>query len=329
LPLWETFEKHTFALKGSMERSHTRRVAVLQGHLAPSAPCLPSIIPRPAAGATGKPLLDGQVAIITGSGQGIGEAAAFLFADNGAKLVITDLDKAKSDKVADTIKAKGGQAISVPGDVTDPAFPEHLMKQTIDAFGRLDIIVNNAGYTWDGVIHRMTDKQWDAMLLVHNTAPFRIIRAATPYMRDAAKTEIEKTGSASPRSIINISSTSGIHGNAGQINYATAKMGVVGLTKTVAKEWGMFNIRCNAIAFGWINTRLTAAKGSDNFIEVDNQKVQLGIPGRPNTPDATAHIPLRRAGSVADAAGSVLLLASPHASYVTGHCLEVTGGVGI
>eukprot|EP01087_Luapelamoeba_hula_P012933 TRINITY_DN3659_c0_g1_i1.p2 TRINITY_DN3659_c0_g1~~TRINITY_DN3659_c0_g1_i1.p2 ORF type:complete len:202 (+),score=36.31 TRINITY_DN3659_c0_g1_i1:300-905(+) len=201
------------------------------------------------------------------------------------------------------------------------------MKQTIDAFGGLDILVNNAGYTWDGVIHRMTDKQWDAMLLVHNTAPFRLIRAATPYMREAGKSEIEKTGSARPRSIINISSTSGIHGNAGQINYATAKMGIVGLTKTVAKEWGMFNIRCNAIAFGWINTRLTQAKGSDNFIEVDKQKVQLGVPSRPDA--ATNMIPLKRSGTVDDAAGSILLLASPHASYITGHTLEVTGGVGI
>jgi 3-oxoacyl-[acyl-carrier protein] reductase len=311
--------------------SSARRVAVLQAHLAPAPLVGPSLIPGLVTGTVHKPLLDGQVAIITGSGQGIGEAAAYLFADNGAKLVITDLDKAKSDHVADTIKAKGGQAISVPGDVTDPSFPDYLMKQTIEAFGRLDIIVNNAGYTWDGVIHRMTDKQWEAMLLVHNTAPFRIIRAASPYMRDAAKEEIEKTGKASPRCIINISSTSGIHGNAGQINYATAKMGVVGLTKTVAKEWGMFNIRCNAIAFGWINTRLTAAKEKDNVIVVDNQKIQLGIPGggRGGGPDATAHIPLRRAGQVDDAAGSILLLASPHASYITGHCLEVTGGVGI
>jgi len=173
----------------------------------------------------------------------------------------------------------------------------------------------------------MTDKQWEAMLLVHNTAPFRLIRAATPYMRDVAKEELEKTGKAKPRSIINISSTSGLHGNAGQINYSTAKMGVVGMTKTVAKEWGMFNIRCNAIAFGLINTRLTQEKTSDNFIEVDNKKVSLGIPSSAGrTVDS---IPLRRAGSVEDAAGSVLLLASPFSSYITGHTLEVTGGVGI
>jgi len=168
------------------------------------------------------------------------------------------------------------------------------------------------------------------MLLVHNTAPFRLIRAASPYMRDVAKEELERTGKAKPRSIINVSSTSGIHGNAGQINYSTAKMGVVGMTKTVAKEWGMFNIRCNCIAYGRINTRLTAAKDSGNFIEVDGQKVQLGIPRPATENDALlASIPLRRAGTVQDAAGAMLLLASPYSAYVTGHCLEVTGGVGI
>jgi len=173
----------------------------------------------------------------------------------------------------------------------------------------------------------MTDKQWDAMLLVHNTAPFRLIRAAAPYMREVAKEEIEKTGKAQPRCIINISSTTGLHGNAGQINYATAKMGVVGMTKTVAKEWGMFNIRCNAIAFGWINTRLTQEKTAENFIEVDNKKVALGIPG--GGVRNVDHIPLKRPGSVEDAAGSLLMLASPYTAYVTGHTLEVTGGAGI
>ncbi|KAL6057152.1 putative Shortchain dehydrogenase/reductase SDR [Balamuthia mandrillaris] len=197
-------------------------------------------------------------------------------------------------------------------------------------FGALDILVNNAGYTWDGVIHRMTDKQWDAMLLVHNTAPFRLIRAAAPYMRDVAKQEIEKNGAAKPRCIINISSTSGLHGNAGQINYATAKMGILGLTKTVAKEWGPFNIRCNAVAFGFIATRLTGDKAKDNFIEVDGKKVSLGIPGTLRSRESVADSnPLRRIGSPADGAGAILLLALPYADYITGHCLEATGGAGI
>jgi len=304
-----------------------QRVAVLSQQFQQAAGPSPSSSLAPCSTSTQGHLLDGQVAIITGSGQGIGEASAYLFAQQGAKVVVADLDKEKAEKVAAAIRAKGGQALAVPGDVTDPQYPEHLMKETIKAFGQLDILVNNAGYTYDGVIHRMTDKQWDAMLLVHNTAPFRLIRAAAPYMRDVAKEEMEKTGSAKQRCIINISSTSGLHGRAGQINYATAKMGVLGMTKTVAKEWGMFNIRCNAIAFGWINTRLTQDKTKDNFIEVDNKKVALGIPG--GGVRSLDDTPLRRPGTVDDAAGSILLLACPYSSYITGHCLEVTGGTGI
>lgn len=194
-------------------------------------------------------------------------------------------------------------------------------------WGKLHILVNNAGYTWDGVIHRMSDRQWEAMLAVHNTAPFRLIRAAAPHMRDAAKKEQEQKGRAKPRCIINISSTSGLHGNAGQANYATAKMGVIGLTKTVAKEWGQFNVRCNAVAFGTIETRLTGAKEKGEHILVDGKKVALGIPAAVQRD--FGHIPLRRAGSPEEAAGAVLMLASPHASFITGHCLEVTGGMGI
>jgi len=174
----------------------------------------------------------------------------------------------------------------------------------------------------------MTDAQWEAMLKVHNTAPFRVIRAAAPYMREVAKKELEKGATQEPRCIINISSTSGLHGNAGQANYSTAKLGVVGLTKTVAKEWGMFNIRCNAIAFGFVNTRLTQSKNKGAFIQVDGKQVKLGIP-EAGQKDMTANIPLRRAGDVEEAAGAILLMASPHASYITGHTLEVTGGMGI
>jgi len=309
-----------------MERV-TRRIALINEHLSVPRHDVNSQT-QECSGTDSRGLLKGQVAIITGSGQGIGEATAKLFAEEGAKVVVTDLDKAKSDKVAADIRSSGGEAISVPGDVTDPLFPDHIIKETIKAFGELHILVNNAGYTWDGVIHRMTDKQWDAMLLVHNTAPFRLIRAASPYMRDAGKKEMDETGHAKPRSIVNVSSTSGLHGNAGQINYATAKLGIVGLTKTVAKEWGSFNIRCNAVAFGRIETRLTGAKEKGNFIEVGGQKVSLGIPQQ-MLGNAVDMIPLKRAGSAREAAGGILMLASPHASYITGHCLEVTGGVGI
>jgi len=281
------------------------------------------------AGARGR-ILEGQVAIITGSGQGIGEAAARLFAEQGAKVVVTDIDAKKSGAVADAINASGGQAISVPGDVTDAKFPDRIIKATIDAFGKLNILINNAGYTWDGMAHKITDEMWDAMLKVHNTAPFRLIRAAAPWMRDAGKAESDAGKPVENRVIINISSTSGLHGNVGQANYATAKMGIVGLTKTIAKEWGPFGVRCNTIAFGYVETRLTQAKDKGAFMEVNGKKVALGIPGRdPSNASANAGLPLRRSASALEAAGSMLILASPYASYITGHTLEVTGGAGI
>jgi len=273
-------------------------------------------------------LLRDQVAIVTGSGQGIGEATAVLFAKEGAKVVVTDIDEKKSNSVKDKIIAEGGQAVSVPGDITDSSFPEKLIDATIKAFGKINVIVNNAGFTWDGMLHKMTDKQWDTMLLVHNTAPFRIIRAAAPYMRDEAKKEMDRNGVAQPRSIVNVSSTSGLHGNIGQANYATAKMGILGLTKTVAKEFGMFGIRCNSIAFGLIETRLTQAKEQGQSIQVGDAKVALGVPGGQRE-GREVFIPLRRTGQPSEAAASVLFLASPLSSYVTGHCLEVTGGAGI
>jgi len=310
--------------------SHHRRIQVLSSHLTPTVEASDSLAAVPTASSGG--LLAGQVAIITGSGQGIGEAAAKLFAKEGAKVVVTDLDAAKAKSVVDAIESAGGQAIAVPGDVTDAAYPEKLIKETIAAFGKINIIVNNAGYTWDGVVHTMTDQQWEAMLKVHNTAPFRIVRAAAPYLRDAAKKELQEKGATQEnRVIINISSTSGLHGNPGQANYSTAKLGIVGFTKTIAKEWGQFNIRSNAIAYGFINTRLTQAKSKGASIEVEGKTVKLGIPQGvdDSSPDKLAHIPLRRAGNVDEAAGAILMLASPYASYINGHCLEVTGGMGI
>ncbi len=272
---------------------------------------------------TGK-LLDGQVAIITGGGRGIGAAAASLFAAHGAKVVVSDKDAEPTSSKVDEIKKAGGQAIGVPGDVTDPKFPDKLISSTIDAFGKLNIIVNNAGYTWDGMLHKMTDEQWQAIMDCHTTGPFRIIRASAPHMREAAKAD----GGKEPRAIVNVSSTSGLHGNVGQINYACAKLGIVGLTKTVAKEWGPFGIRCNAIAFGFIETRLTDAKEKGETIKVGDKDIAIGIPeGMRNLGNRT--IPLQRAGTPMEAAGGIFFLASPLAAYVTGHCLELTGGAGI
>jgi len=272
-------------------------------------------------------MLFNQVSIITGSGQGIGQRCAELFAKEGSKVIVTDIDAAKSDAVANGILKAGGTASSFPGDIMDPEFAQRLIEHTIKTFGKINNIINNAGFTWDGVIHKMSDKQWNTIIECHNTAPFRIIRAAAPYLREPAKEEISKGLTPESRCIINISSISGTHGNAGQINYSTAKMGILGLTKTVAKEWGFLGIRCNCIAFGTILTRLTQAQTSTSTIEVAGEKIGIGIPAANVSKDAfKATVPLERAGTVDEAAGSILMLCSPLASYITGQCLEVTGG---
>lgn len=273
-------------------------------------------------------LLDGQTAIITGAGRGIGAASARLFAEHGAKVVVSDLDIEPAKAVAHDIRQSGGDAVYVCGDITDSGFPEILISEAIEKYGTINIIVNNAGYTWDGMLHKMSDKQFSAMLEVHNMGPFRLIRAAAPHMREGAKKEKADGTAFEPRCIVNVSSTSGLHGNIGQVNYSTANMGLVGMTKTIAREWGAFGIRCNAVAFGFIDTRLTQERKSSESIDVDGQQVQLGIPGKLRE-TIRAIIPLGRAGTVEEAAGAILFLACPLASYITGHTLEVTGGMGI
>src|SRR5215470_16590295 len=269
-------------------------------------------------------LLVGKSAIITGSGRGIGKSIAKLFADHGASVVINDLDGEVAEATAKEIGDAGGRAVVCAGSVTDVEFPDRLVKTAAESFGGIDIIVNNAGYTWDAVIQNMTDEQWYAMIDVHLTAPFRIIRAATPYMREAAKQEIAE-GKRVHRKIINVSSTSGVSGNPGQVNYSAGKMGIIGVTKTMAKEWGRFNINVNAVAYGFIETRLTQAKEKQEKIEREGKEVELGIPETMRQMSAR-FIPLGRAGTPEEAAGPVLFLASPLSDYVTGHCVLVTGG---
>jgi 3-oxoacyl-[acyl-carrier protein] reductase len=269
-----------------------------------------------------------QVVVITGAGRGIGAAAAKMFAEAGAQVVVNDLDPEPAESVVAEIKEAGGDAIAVAGDVTAPDFPDRLLRVTIDTYGKINVLVNNAGYTWDGMSHKITDEQWEAILAVHVSAPFRLIRAAAPYMREPAKAEKKAGGPIEPRCIVNVSSTSGLHGNIGQANYATAKMGVIGLTKTIAKEWGAFGIRCNTVAFGFTDTRLTQSKEKGATIEVGGQEVALGIPDQIRQM-APMRIPLGRAATPEEAAGGILLMASPLASFITGHTLEVTGGAGI
>lgn len=270
-------------------------------------------------------MLDGKVAILTGSGRGIGAAAAKLFAAEGALVVVSDLDPAPAEETAAAIRNAGGQAIVLAGDVTSADFPARLIQATLDTYHGLDIIVNNAGYTWDAVIQNMTDQAWTAMLDVHVTAPFRILREASQFIRESAKKEQAANGRANPRKVVNVTSVSGVYGNAGQANYSTAKAGVTGLTKTLAKEWGRYNVQVNCVCYGFIETRLTAAKEQAEKVVRAGQEIQLGVPDQMRQM-APMLIPLGRPGTPEEAAGPMLFLASPLANYVSGIVLEVTGG---
>ena len=266
-------------------------------------------------------VLDGRAAIVTGSARGIGRATAELFAEQGARVLINDLDGDVAEQAASEI---AGDTAVFGGDLTQPGVPDQLVQKAVDEFGQLDIVVNNAGYTWDGVAHKMTDEQFQAMLEIHTVVPFRIIRAAAPHLRDPAKKEREE-GREVFRKIVNVSSISGTMGNAGQVNYSAAKAGVVGLTKTLAKEWGQFKVNVNAVAFGFIETRLTASKEEGGKIEMEGREIQLGIPEQMRAM-ASMMIPLGRPASPEEAAGPVFFLCSPWANYVHGQVLNVTGG---
>ena len=270
--------------------------------------------------------LDGKVAIVTGSGRGIGQAIALKLAGDGARVVVNDLDDAPAKETVALIEAGGGEAVVCAGSVTEDGFAERFVGTAVDAYGGLDIVVNNAGYTWDTVIQKMTDEQWDAILDVHLRAPFRILRAAQPVISSAVKAARE-TGRPVPcRKVVNIASVAGLGGNAGQVNYAAAKAGVTGLTKTLAKEWGRYNVTVNTVAFGFISTRLTAAAaGGDGTIDVEGRQIKVGV-----NPDllaaAEAGIPLGRAGSPEEAAGAVYLLCIPESDYVSAQTLVCGGG---
>jgi len=266
-------------------------------------------------------VLDGKAAIVTGSARGIGRATAELLAEQGARVLINDLDADVAEQAASEIQ---GETAVFGGDLTKPGVPDELVQKAVDDFGQLDIIVNNAGYTWDGVAHKMSDDQFQAMLDIHTVVPFRVVRAAAPHMRDPAKQEREE-GREVFRKIVNVSSISGTMGNAGQVNYSAAKAGVVGLTKTLAKEWGQLKVNVNAVAFGFVETRLTAAKEEGGKIEMEGQEIPLGIPEQMRSM-AAAIIPLGRPASPQEAAGPVFFLCSPWANYVHGQVLNVTGG---
>jgi 3-oxoacyl-[acyl-carrier protein] reductase len=271
--------------------------------------------------------LDGKVAIVTGSGRGIGREIALRLARDGARVVVNDIDEAPALETIALVRELGSDAVACTGDVSAPDFGERIVKTALDAFGDAHIVVNNAGYTWDSVIQKMSDEQWDAILDVHLKAPFRILRAFFAHLKAAVEAEA-KDGRRVVRKVVNISSTSGVNGNAGQSNYAAAKSGINGLTKTLAKEWGRYNVTVNSVAFGYIQTRLTQPlqEGESGKIEVQGREVKIGVQaGR--IAALSQMIPLGRGGTAEEAAGSVYLFCSPDSDYVSGQTLVVSGGL--
>ncbi|MBB5166727.1 SDR family NAD(P)-dependent oxidoreductase [Mycobacterium sp. AZCC_0083] len=271
--------------------------------------------------------LDGKVGIVTGSGRGIGREIALKLAAEGASVVVNDLDAEPAKETVAAIETAGGNAVECSGSVTDAGFAERFVQAAVDNFGGLDIIVNNAGYTWDSVIQKMTDEQWDAILDVHLKAPFQILRAAQPVISAAVK-KAKAAGEPVPcRKVVNISSLSGTGGSIGQANYSAAKAGVTGLTKTLAKEWGRYNVTVNSVAFGMIKTRLTEAPaGAGATIDVAGRAIKVGV--NPDVLTAMEQsIPLGRGGSPVEAAGAVYLLCTPESDYVSAQTLICGGGL--
>jgi 3-oxoacyl-[acyl-carrier protein] reductase len=269
--------------------------------------------------------LEGKVALVSGSGRGIGREIALKLASEGARVVINDLDAEPAQQTVADIVAAGGQAVACVGSVTDAGFADRFVGAALESYGGVDIIVNNAGYTWDNVVQKMTDEQWDAMLAVHLTAPFRILRAASHFIREANKREAAE-GRDVFRKVVNISSTSGVYGNAGQANYAAAKAGINGLTKAMAKEWGRYKVNVNSVAFGLIKTRLTEADAEAGAsIDIAGQQIRVGV--NPQIlKNAEAMIPLGRGGTPQEAAGAVYMFCIPESNYVSGQVLVCGGG---
>ncbi|KAL3450791.1 NAD(P)-binding protein [Aspergillus insuetus] len=261
----------------------------------------------------------GQVVIITGGAQGIGRAAAILLARKGAKIAVNDLDANKAEEVVREIREFQGEAESFPGNALEEEFPPRLVDSVLQRWGKINCLINNAGFCHDSAIHKMDEDKFDIIMKIHNYVPFRMTKALSQHWMHPTNRDMHKT-------VINVSSTSGLHGSMGQINYATAKSGIVGLTKTIASEWGRYNVRANAVAYGWIDTRITRPPTESEAMTLGGQSIKLGIPENAKKWRDVSDIPLGRPGSAEEAARVMLFLASPLSSYVTGSCIECTGG---
>ena len=267
-------------------------------------------------------VLEGKAAIVTGSARGIGRATAELLCVHGARVLVSDVD---ADLAAEAAAEIEGDTAVFGGDLTREGVCEALVEKAVSEFGRLDIVVNNAGYTWDGMAHKMSDEQFRAMLEIHTVVPFRVLRAAAPHLREPAKKELEE-GLDVFRKVVNVTSISGTQGNVGQVNYSAAKAGLVGITKTLAREWGPLKVNVNAVAFGFVETRLTASsdEGGETF-RLGEVEIPLGIPER-NRERASLVIPIGRGARPEEAAGAIFFLCSPWSDFVNGQVLTVNGG---
>jgi 3-oxoacyl-[acyl-carrier protein] reductase len=271
--------------------------------------------------------LDDRVALVTGAGRGAGAALAKKLAAAGAAVVVADLDADPARETAEAIRSAGGKAQEFVGDVTDTDFGENAVACMLDAFGGVDILVNNAGYVWNSSIHKTSDEQWQAMIDCHATAPFRILRAAAPFIREAAKRE-DAEGRAYHRKVVNVSSISGLYGGATQIAYSAAKAAQVGITKTLAKEWARYRVNVNCVGFGFIETRLTQTWSGDEpeRIAVAGRDYAVGFP-KDLREDYLRQVPMGRAGTPEEAAGALYLFCIPESDYITGEVLVAGGGL--
>jgi 3-oxoacyl-[acyl-carrier protein] reductase len=269
--------------------------------------------------------LDGKVAIVSGSGRGIGEAIALKLASEGARVVVNDVDEGAAQQTVERLRALGAQAAACAGDVTHAEFGRRFVGTALERFGGLDIIVNNAGYAWDSVVQKMSDEQWYAMLDVHATAPFRVLRAAADPIREMVKKE-RAEGRLVQRKVVNVSSIAGLFGNAGQVGYSAGKAAVIGVTRALAKEWGRYGVNVNAVAFGYIRTRMTQELGSGEAVaRVGEREVKMGVASE-MLDFMNRMIPLGRGGTPEEAAGAVYLLCIPESDYISGEVVLASGG---
>lgn len=270
--------------------------------------------------------LSGKSAIVTGAGRGIGLAIARNLLAADASVLLVDIDESALENAKKALSQTGGKIATLAGDLTAPHFAEAAVEKLTQNFGSVDIVVNNAGYTWDNVIQKTSDEQFQAMLDIHLIAPFRILRAASAWIREQAKKE-NAAGNRVTRKVVNITSISGLDGNPGQAGYSSGKAAVVGLTKTLAKEWGRYNVTVNAVGFGLIDTRLIKPMDdAETNIAIGERQVHVGMQAQVRE-QSTKMIPLGRVGTPEDAANAVFFFCSPLSDYVTGEVLVCSGGI--